>query len=74
MDKIAEFVARDLPPLSVVDGNGFKPLVNYIETGYRVYIVETIYEINLLSVGYSNEFWVGYSDSANPYSLQLYFS
>ena len=27
-DKIAEFIAKDLRPLSVVDGNGFKQLMN----------------------------------------------
>ena len=35
-DKIAEFVARDLHPLSVVDSAGFKQLVNYLKPGYKV--------------------------------------
>ena len=35
-DRIVEFVARDLRPLSVVDGDGFKQLVNYLEPGYKV--------------------------------------
>ena len=33
---IAEMVARDLRPLSVVEGDGFRQLVNYIEPNYRV--------------------------------------
>ena len=35
-DRIGEFVARDLRQLSVVDGNGFKQLMNYLEPGYKV--------------------------------------
>ena len=35
-DRIAEFVARNLRPLSVVDSAGFKQLVNYLEPGYKV--------------------------------------
>ena len=35
-EKIVEFVARDLRPLSIVDGKGFKQLLNYIEPGYKV--------------------------------------
>ena len=35
-DLIAEFVARHLRPLSVVDGDGFKQLMGYIEPGYKV--------------------------------------
>ena len=35
-DRIAEFVASDLRPLSIVDGAGFKQLVNYLEPGYKV--------------------------------------
>ena len=35
-NRIAEFMARDLRPLSVVDGDGFKQLVNYLEPGYKV--------------------------------------
>ena len=35
-DLIAEFVARDLRPLSVVDGVGFRQLLGYIEPGYKV--------------------------------------
>ncbi len=34
--KIVEIVARDLRPISVVDGEGFKKLINYIEPGYKV--------------------------------------
>ena len=33
---IAEFVARDLRPLSVVSGDGFRQLLNTIEPGYQV--------------------------------------
>ena len=33
---IAEFVARDLRPISVVDGQGFTRLLNYLEPGYKV--------------------------------------
>ena len=33
---IAEMVARDLSPLSVVEGDGFCQLLNYIERNYRV--------------------------------------
>ena len=33
---IAELVARDLRPLSVVEGEGFRQLLNYIEPNYRV--------------------------------------
>ena len=33
---IAEFVARDLRPLSIVCGNGFRQLLNTIESGYQV--------------------------------------
>ena len=36
MDRIAEFVARDLCPLSIVEGDGFKQLSNYHEPGYKV--------------------------------------
>ena len=35
-DRIAEFVARDLCPLGVVDGAGFKQLMNYLEPGYKI--------------------------------------
>ena len=35
-DLIAEFVARDLRPLRVVDGEGFKRLMGYIEPDYKV--------------------------------------
>ena len=35
-DRIAEFVARDLRPLSIVDGAGFRQLVNYLEPGYKI--------------------------------------
>ena len=33
---IAEMVARDLRPLSVVEADGFRQLLNYIEPNYRV--------------------------------------
>ena len=46
MHKIAEFVDRNLRALSVIDGDGFKQLMNYLEPGYKVYTIETIYEIN----------------------------
>ena len=32
---IAEMVARDLHPLSVVEGDGFRQLLNYIKPNYR---------------------------------------
>ncbi len=35
-ERIAMFVARDLRPISVVDGDGFKSLMKYVEPGYRV--------------------------------------
>ena len=34
--RIAEFVAWDLCPISVVDGQGFTRLLNYLEQGYKV--------------------------------------
>uniref|UniRef100_A0A1X7SFL6 BED-type domain-containing protein n=1 Tax=Amphimedon queenslandica TaxID=400682 RepID=A0A1X7SFL6_AMPQE len=34
--RIAEMVARDLRPLSLVEGEGFKRLMNYVEPGYTV--------------------------------------
>ena len=34
--RIAEFVAQDLHPISVVDGQGFTRLLNYLEPGYKV--------------------------------------
>ena len=34
--RIAEMVARDLRPLSIVEGEGFKRLMNYVEPGYTV--------------------------------------
>ena len=36
MDRIAECVARDLRPLSVIDDAGFQQLMNYLEPGYKV--------------------------------------
>ena len=33
---IAEFVSRDLRPISVVDGPGFTRLMNFLEPGYQV--------------------------------------
>ena len=35
-DLIAEFVAQDLRPLRVVEGEGFKRLMGYIEPDYKV--------------------------------------
>ena len=35
-DLIVEFVARDLHPLSLVEGDGFKQLMVYVEPGYKV--------------------------------------
>ena len=35
-DLLAEFVARDLFPLSVVKRKGFKKLIQYLEPSYRV--------------------------------------
>jgi len=34
--RIAEMVARDLRPISIVEGAGFKHLLSYLEPGYRV--------------------------------------
>ena len=34
--RIAEFVTRDLRPISVVDGQGFTRLLNFLEPGYKV--------------------------------------
>jgi hypothetical protein len=34
--RIAEVVARDLRPISIVEGAGFKHLLSYLEPGYRV--------------------------------------
>ena len=33
---IAEFVARDLRPISTVDGKGFQQLLRFVEPGYKV--------------------------------------
>ena len=33
---VAEFVSRDLRPLSIVDGKGFQQLLGYMEPGYKV--------------------------------------
>ena len=35
-EKIVEFIAKDMRPLSVVDGDGFKQLINCLEPGYKV--------------------------------------
>ena len=35
-DTIAEFIALDLCPISIVNGKGFKNLMNFVEPGYRV--------------------------------------
>ena len=34
--RIAEFVVQDLRPISVIDGQGFTRLLNYLEPGYKV--------------------------------------
>ena len=34
--RIAEMVARDLRPISIVEGAGFKHLLRYLEPGYRI--------------------------------------
>ena len=34
--RIAEFVTWDFCPISVVDGRGFRRLLNYLEPGYKV--------------------------------------
>ena len=36
MTLIAEFVARDLHPLSIVEDDGFRQLLNYVEPNYVV--------------------------------------
>ena len=33
---VAEYIARDLRPISTVDGGGFQQLLHYIEPGYKV--------------------------------------
>ena len=33
---ICEMVARDLRPVNIVEGDGFKQLINYLEPEYRV--------------------------------------
>lgn len=35
-DKIVEFVCRDLRPIAVVTGAGFRSLINFLEPAYRV--------------------------------------
>ena len=35
-EKIVEFIAKDMRPLSVVDGDGFKQLINFLEPGWKV--------------------------------------
>ena len=34
--RVAEMVARDLQPISIVEGNGFRNLMSYIDPGYTV--------------------------------------
>ncbi len=34
--RIADMVARDLRPISIVEGDGFRNLLKFIEPGYRV--------------------------------------
>ena len=36
MDLLAEFITQDLRRLSVVEGKGFKKLIEYLEPSYRV--------------------------------------
>ena len=33
---ISEFIARDLRPISIVEGEGFTHLINFLEPGFRV--------------------------------------
>ena len=33
---VCEMVARDLCPVSIVEGDGFKQLINYLDPEYRV--------------------------------------
>ena len=33
---VCEMVARDLRPVSIVEGNGFRQLINYLEPDYQV--------------------------------------
>ena len=35
-ERIVEFIAKDMCPLSVVDGNSFKQLINCLEPGCKV--------------------------------------
>lgn len=41
-DKIAEFIALDMRPVNVIDGEGFKELMRTLEPGYTVPKRETI--------------------------------
>ncbi|KAL0151742.1 hypothetical protein M9458_052968 [Cirrhinus mrigala] len=41
-DKIAEFIALDMRPVNVVDGDGFKELMRTLEPGYTVPKRETV--------------------------------
>ena len=34
--RVAEYIARDLCPISTVDGGGFQQLLHYVEPGYKV--------------------------------------
>ena len=52
LNRIAEFVASDLHPLSIIDSDGFKQLVNYmyLEPGYsKENLIEFMKLINYLS-------------------------
>ena len=46
---IAEFVARDMRPISTVDGSGFQQLLHYMELGYKVpsrpFLTNTCYKL-----------------------------
>ena len=33
---VCEMVARDLHPVSMVKGNGFRQLINFLEPGYQI--------------------------------------
>jgi len=33
---VCEMVARDLHPVSIIEGNGFRQLINYLEPDYQV--------------------------------------
>ena len=33
---VCEMVARDLRPVSMVEGNGFRQLINFLDPGYQI--------------------------------------